>query len=168
MNLKYRKMETEKRNDTQVHLNHCYQGEYKTNCKYGEDDTCPAKPKKEAEELKPMVDFILEIDWMTTVEFCDKYKVPHPRMVMGAGGQPDIRKSADMFLQVDAIKQKMFVEHAKKLARQTPTKIQQYTEEDIRNAFLAGDCFGREDYKGDSQHFVDVEEYIESLNKQGE
>lgn len=28
------------------HLAHCYQGEYKTTCKYG-DENCPAKPKEE-------------------------------------------------------------------------------------------------------------------------
>ena len=28
-----------------VHLSHCYQGEYKTTCKYGEPD-CPAKLEK--------------------------------------------------------------------------------------------------------------------------
>lgn len=28
-----------------VHLCHCYQGEYKTTCKYGENE-CPAEPKE--------------------------------------------------------------------------------------------------------------------------
>jgi len=28
------------------HLRHCYQGEYKTSCKYGEDNICPANPNK--------------------------------------------------------------------------------------------------------------------------
>ena len=27
-----------------VHLRHCFQGEHATNCKYGEDETCPARP----------------------------------------------------------------------------------------------------------------------------
>lgn len=65
-------------------------------------------------ELKPMVQFILEIDQMTTKEFCDKYNVPHPYFT------GDVRTSADKFLQVDAIKHKMFVEHAKLLKRNTP------------------------------------------------
>lgn len=32
-----------------VHLRHCYQGEYKNGCKYGEDD-CPAKPLEEPKQ----------------------------------------------------------------------------------------------------------------------
>lgn len=31
-------------NDAAVHLRHCFQGEHESNCKYGEDETCPAKP----------------------------------------------------------------------------------------------------------------------------
>ena len=27
-----------------THLSHCFQGEYKDSCKYGEDETCPARP----------------------------------------------------------------------------------------------------------------------------
>ncbi len=50
-----------------------------------------------------MVQFILEIDWMTTKEFCETYQVPLPTLI---GGVND-------FLQVDAIKHKMFVEYAK-------------------------------------------------------
>ena len=32
-----------------VHLNHCFQGEYKTTCKYLQDDLCPANPKNIAQ-----------------------------------------------------------------------------------------------------------------------
>ena len=52
-----------------------------------------------------MTQFILDIDWMTTKEFCETYKIQLPTVT---GGVND-------FLQVDAIKQKMFVEYAKLL-----------------------------------------------------
>jgi len=58
-------------------------------------------------KLISMVDFILEIDWLTTKEFCDKYKVPLPFFT------GEVKSSAEQFLQIDAIKQKMFVEYAK-------------------------------------------------------
>ena len=54
-------------------------------------------------KLVPMTQFILDIDWMTTKEFCENYKIPLPTVT---GGVND-------FLQVDAIKQKIFVEYAK-------------------------------------------------------
>ena len=54
-----------------------------------------------------MVQFILEIDFMTTKEFCDKFNVPHPIFT------GEVESSAKQFLQVDAIKQKMFVDYAK-------------------------------------------------------
>ena len=40
-----------------------------------------------------------------------------------------------------------------------------YTLQDIKDAFYAGDCYGRADYVGNSQPFLDIEEYVESLNK---
>ena len=49
-----------------------------------------------SKKLVPMTQFILDIDWMTTKEFCDTYKIPYPTVI---GGVND-------FLQVDAIKQK--------------------------------------------------------------
>lgn len=64
-----------------------------------------------------MVQFILEIDWMTTKEFCDTYKVPHPFFT------GDVKSSADQFLQVDAIKHKMFVTHAKFLRKNITVQI---------------------------------------------
>jgi len=54
-------------------------------------------------KLISVLDYILDIDWLTTKEFCSKYNVPAPTI---KGGVND-------FLQVDAIKQKMFVEYAK-------------------------------------------------------
>mgnify|MGYP003403190717 FL=1 len=70
-----------------------------------------------AQKLIPMVQFILEIDWMTTKEFCDTYKVPHPFFT------GDVKSSADQFLQVDAIKHKMFVTHAKFLCQNITIQI---------------------------------------------
>lgn len=63
------------------------------------------KPQK----LIPMVQFILDIDWMTTKEFCDNYGLPHPYYT------GDVKTSADMFRNLDVIKHKMCVEHAKLL-----------------------------------------------------
>ncbi len=64
-----------------------------------------------------MVRFILDIDWMTTIEFCETYKIPHPYFI------GDIKTSADLFLQVDAIKQKMFVEYAKLLNKDITAEL---------------------------------------------
>jgi len=72
---------------------------------------------KRETKLIPMVQFILEIDWMNTKEFCNKYSVPLPRFT------GDIQTSADKFLQIDAIKHKMFVEHAKLLNKEINTDI---------------------------------------------
>ncbi|MFA7307619.1 MAG: hypothetical protein WC026_13205 [Hyphomicrobium sp.] len=44
--------ENKRKNDKiLVHLEHCFQGEYKNSCKYGEDKTCPSNPKKQ--EINP-------------------------------------------------------------------------------------------------------------------
>jgi len=64
------------------------------------------------EKLMPMVDYILDIDWLTTSEFCKKYNVPLPRMMS------TMNATVDSFLQIDAIKHRMFVEHAKKLNKE--------------------------------------------------
>ena len=68
-------------------------------------------------KLIPMVQFILDIDWMTTIEFCNTYEVPHPQWT------GDVRTSADKFLQVDAIKHKMFTEYAKFLSKKLTVKM---------------------------------------------
>lgn len=54
-----------------------------------------------------MVKFILDIDWLTTKEFCDKYSVPHPFYT------GEVNSSVDKLLQVDAVKHRMFLEYAK-------------------------------------------------------
>lgn len=60
--------------------------------------------------------FVLDLDWLTTVEFCDKYKIPHPYFT------GDVKTSADQFLRLDAIKYRMIVEKAKnKPAQSTPS-----------------------------------------------
>ena len=38
-------LETMNERETNTHLSHCFQGEYKCSCKYGEYETCPANPK---------------------------------------------------------------------------------------------------------------------------
>ena len=68
-------------------------------------------------KLIPMIQFILEIDWMTTVEFCDAYQIPHPFFT------GDVKTSADQFISLDAIKHKMFVEHAKLLNKNITADI---------------------------------------------
>jgi hypothetical protein len=42
--------EEDEQDDSRVHLKHCYQGEYKDSCKYGEDD-CPTKPLEEPKQI---------------------------------------------------------------------------------------------------------------------
>lgn len=67
--------------------------------------------------LMPMVQFILEIDWLSTVEFCDTYNLPHPTMEGG------VRSAADKFLNLDAIKHKLFVEYAKLLNKKLTSEM---------------------------------------------
>jgi hypothetical protein len=67
--------------------------------------------------LMPMVQFILEIDWLSTVEFCDTYDLPHPTMEGG------VRSAADKFLNLDAIKHKLFVEYAKLLNKKLTVEM---------------------------------------------
>ena len=66
---------------------------------------------------KTLEQYILDIDFMTTKEFCDTYNIPHPQYT------GDVKTSADQFLAIDAIKQRMFVEYAKKL-RKEATNVQ--------------------------------------------
>jgi len=58
-------------------------------------------------KLIPMIQFIIEIDWMTTSEFCQESGAP----------LPNIRDGVNSFLQIDAIKHRMFVEYAKFLSK---------------------------------------------------
>ena len=68
------------------------------------------------DEKPTMIEYILEIDSMTTKEFCDKFKVPHPYFT------GDVESSTNLLLQIDAIKHKMFVEYAKDLRRNHKVK----------------------------------------------
>ncbi len=54
-----------------------------------------------------MVQFILDIDWLSTIEFCNKHGVPHPRLTH------NVEASANQLLQVDAVKHRLFREYAK-------------------------------------------------------
>lgn len=66
--------------------------------------------KKTPEEIENMSlrEFILFVDFMGTAEFCDWQKIPHPYFT------GDIETSAQLFLKVDVIKHKLFIERAKK------------------------------------------------------
>lgn len=66
-----------------------------------------------------MVQFVLDIDWMTTKEFCAEYSIPRPYFT------GDIKSSADQFRKLDVIKHKMFVEYAKLLNKNITTEILQ-------------------------------------------
>lgn len=59
-------------------------------------------------KLVTMVDYILNIDWMTTTEFCNETGAP----------LPTVRGGVYSFLQIDAIKHRMFVEYAKFLNKE--------------------------------------------------
>ncbi|WP_192579301.1 dATP/dGTP pyrophosphohydrolase domain-containing protein [Dyadobacter aurulentus] len=54
-----------------------------------------------------MITFILNIDWMTTTEFCEAYNVPLPTAREGVNG----------LLRIDAVKHKLFLDRAKALDR---------------------------------------------------
>ncbi|MCE7039170.1 gp58-like family protein [Dyadobacter sp. CY312] len=58
-------------------------------------------------KLISMVDFILDIDWLTTTAFCEKYNAPLPMPADGVMG----------LLTIDAIKHRMFLDYAKFLNR---------------------------------------------------
>lgn len=83
-----------------------------------------------SEKFKPMVDYILDIDWMTTTEFCEKYQIPKPRFYPGATPE----EMAGYFLQVEAIKAKIFIEYAKQIKRAIPiNKPESLTKENFWN-----------------------------------
>lgn len=56
-----------------------------------------------------MIDYILDIDWLTTKEFCDKYDVKMPEFMH------DTNWNVSELFRIDAIKWKMVMEYAKKL-----------------------------------------------------
>lgn len=57
--------------------------------------------------MDSMITFILNIDWMTTTEFCNAYNVPLPTVNEGVNG----------LLRIDAVKHKMILDRAKALDR---------------------------------------------------
>lgn len=56
---------------------------------------------------KTLLEYILELDSMTTSEFCLEHSLPLPRFT------GDVRTSATAFLQIDAIKYRLITEFAK-------------------------------------------------------
>lgn len=83
--------------------------------------------------LVSMVDFILQIDWLTTTEFCTKYQIPLPKHAQ------DIDFNVSEFLRIDAIKHRMFVDYAKFLNNKITTDhlVKQFNFEplDVRGGF---------------------------------
>lgn len=83
-------------------------------------------------KLKPMVDFILEIDWMTTPEFCKEYNIQEPYW------NGNVESCANQFIKLDARKHKMFVEHAKLLNKDITKEILincGFTPVDVRGGY---------------------------------
>jgi hypothetical protein len=68
-------------------------------------------------KLIPLIDYVLQIDWMTTVEFCETYQIPKPRL------SGDVDYSVSEIFRIDAIKQKMFVDYAKFLNKDITVEI---------------------------------------------
>lgn len=68
-------------------------------------------------KLISMVDFILEIDWLTTAEFCKKYNISPPYFT------GEIASSVEQILRIDAIKHRIFIEYAKLLNTQLTVEL---------------------------------------------
>ena len=88
-------------NDSAVHLAHCFQGEYKTTCKYGEDETCPARSSDidEVDEDDPMFRAILAKNQLArmisgddTIQSKDTYLecLKDIERAIGEGNQPSV------------------------------------------------------------------------------
>lgn len=56
-----------------------------------------------------LVDFVLNLDFLTTKEFCNNYNIAIPSW------QGDTKAAAIQFMELDAIKLKLIIEEAKKL-----------------------------------------------------
>ena len=67
--------------------------------------------EKEISEVNKLNEYILEIDWLTTTEFCNKFNVPHPRFT------GEVESSVNEMLRIDAVKHRMFVEKAKEIRK---------------------------------------------------
>lgn len=57
--------------------------------------------------MKSLIEFIMELEFMTTKEFCTKFKVPVPCLTKGVGD----------FHRIDAVKLKMINDHCKVLLK---------------------------------------------------
>lgn len=66
---------------------------------------------------KEFLHFALDIDWLTTNEFCDKFSIPVPRWAGNA------QALADQVLHLDAIKYKMLIDKAKEISRRKPEEV---------------------------------------------
>lgn len=72
---------------------------------------------KKTKELKSMVQYIVDIDFMTTSEFCNAYKVPHPQMMHS------VEASCSELLRIDAVKHGMFTRYAKFLNKRLTLEL---------------------------------------------
>ena len=68
-------------------------------------------------KLISLIDYVLQIDFMTTVEFCNVYQIPKPKFAC------DVDFGVSEIFRIDAIKQKMFVDYAKFLNKDITVDI---------------------------------------------
>lgn len=67
------------------------------------------QPTGKQVESDAMIKYILEIDALTTTEFCNKYNVPKPVFT------GEVNSSVNEMLRIDAVKHRMFVQKAKEI-----------------------------------------------------
>lgn len=70
-----------------------------------------AETKTLIEQKDELIDFILDVDFLTTAEFCEKYGIDTPEW------RGNVKLAASEFIRIDAIKAKMFIDKAKELRR---------------------------------------------------
>ena len=63
--------------------------------------------------MKELVKYILELDFLTTKEFCEKYAIPLPLFLKGMSAT----ELAYKFIKLDAIKFNMIIEKTKEISK---------------------------------------------------
>lgn len=79
--------------------------------------TIKSEQAKELEEAQTAEQFVRELDWLTTKEFCEKYNIEIPSW------KGNVQLAASEFIRLDAIKWNMtkeFVKHGIKNSTTTP------------------------------------------------
>lgn len=136
---------------------------------------------KKKHKLVSMVQYILDIDFLSTIEFCDTFGVPHPVFT------GEVKSTADQFLQIDAIKNRLFKDYAKFLNQ--PLNLKMFVGDNaIFNGFYVAktkneyiDVLKKEEnktiyayidmsefkmnYPHDAKRIVDLVNYIEEYEK---